>query len=247
MKCEFCFKTQRNQESCQFHQELPHMLETLRPKQRAIKRNTPARPLFLNAVNWKDRIFLWRLKRLAQPERERKGCSLKNANSVGLVYLERDHAHFREIKGLAKALKEEYGVKRVGLMSYVPTDEKETPNWLVKKLDSGYLCKSDLNWHGWPTKEFEAFVDTPFDILIDLELEPVLPLKFVMRASMASMKVGVDHPDWNRDLDVRLVAEALAEDEDEMEEVDVILQDPMESWREHTARTIAFLNQIDLQ
>ena len=222
------------------------MLETLSPKRGAIKFNTSVRPLFLKAVNWKDRIFLWRLKRLNQPERERRGCSLRNANSVGLVYLERDHAHYREIKGLAKALKEKYGVKRVGLMSYVPADDKETPNWLVKKLDSGYLCKSDLNWHGWPTKEFEAFVDTPFDILIDLEIDPVLPLKFVVRKSLAAMKVGIDNTPWNVDLDVRLVLEE-APDEGEMEEVDVILQDPMERWREHTQRTLAFLNQIDMQ
>ena len=200
----------------------------------------------MKAVTWKDRIFLWRLKRLDQPERERKGCSLKNAKSVGLVYLERDHAHYREIKGLAKTLKEEYGVKRVGLMSYVTADEKETPNWLVKKLDSGYLCKSDLNWHGWPTKEFEAFVDTPFDILIDLEIEPVLQLKFVVRRSLAGMKVGIDNAPWNNDLDVRLVLEE-ASDEDDIEEVDVILQDPMERWREHTKRTLSFLNQIDMQ
>ena len=222
------------------------MLETLSPKRGAIKFNTSVRPLFLKAVTWKDRIFLWRLKRLNQPERERRGCSLRNANSVGLVYLERDHAHYREIKGLAKALKEKYGVKRVGLMSYVPADDKETPNWLVKKLDSGYLCKSDLNWHGWPTKEFEAFVDTPFDILIDLEIDPVLPLKFVVRKSLAAMKVGIDNAPWNVDLDVRLVLEE-APDEGEMEEVDVILQDPMERWREHTQRTLAFLNQIDMQ
>ena len=222
------------------------MLETLSPNRGAFKLRTPSRLLFLNVVNWKDRIFLWRLKRLSQPERERKGCSLKNAQSVGLVYLERDHAHYREIKGLAKTLKEEYGVKRIGLMSYVPSDEKETPNWLVKKLDSGYLCKSDLNWHGWPTKEFEAFVDTPFDILIDLEIDPVLQLKFVVRKSQAAMKVGIDNAPWNDDLDVRLVLED-APDEEDMEEVDVILQDPMELWRDHTKRTLAFLNQIDMQ
>lgn len=203
-------------------------------------------PVFLSAVTWKERIFRWRLNRLSSPERERKGCSLKNANSVGLVYLERDHAHFREIKALAKRLKEEFGVKRVGMMSYVHEEEKDTPNWLVKKLDSGYFCKADLNWYGWPVKEFEAFVDTPFDILIDLELEPVLPLKFVVRSSVAGMKVGVEHPAWNHDLDLRMVPEPV-EEEDDMEEVDVILQDPMDPWRAHTQRTISFLNQIDLQ
>lgn len=202
-------------------------------------------PVFLGVVNWKERIFRWRLKRLVPAERERKGCSLRNASSVGLIYLERDYAHFREIKDLAKRLKDEFGVKRVGMMSFVPTEAKDTPNWLVKKLDSGYFCHSDLNWYGWPTKEFEAFIETQFDILIDLELEPVLPLKFVMRSSLAAMKVGVDDEEWSQDLDVRLVFAEV--EQEEMEEVDVILQDPMDSWRDHTERTIAFLNQIDLQ
>ena len=179
-------------------------------------------------------------------ERERKGCSLSRANSVGLVYLERDHAHFREVKALAKRLKDEFGVKRVGMMSYVHEDTKDTPTWLVKKLDSGYFCKGDLNWYGWPVKEFEAFVDTTFDILIDLELDPVLPLKFIVRASAAGMKVGVENADWNKDLDLQLVREP-SEDSEELEEVDVILQDPMDEWREHTERTIVFLNKIDLQ
>jgi hypothetical protein len=199
---------------------------------------------FWRAVNWKDRIFHWRLNRLQEPERERKACSLKRAESVGLLYLERDHAHYREVKELAKRLKEEFGVKRVGMMSFVEEDAKQTPNWLVKKLDSGYFCKSDLNWHGWPVKEFEAFVDTPFDILIDLELEPVLPLKFLVRSSVAGMKVGPDHEEWGSDLDVRMVHEP---EEEDMEEVDVILQDPMEPWRDHTQRTLQFLNQTDFQ
>ena len=73
-------------------------------------------------------------------ERERKGCSLQHASSVGLVYLERDHAHFREIKELAKRLKDEFGVRRVGMMSFVAEEMKDTPTWLVKKLDSGYFC-----------------------------------------------------------------------------------------------------------
>ena len=50
--------------------------------------------VFLGAVSLKERIFRWRLARLASPERERRAVSLSRAKSVGLVYLERDHAHF---------------------------------------------------------------------------------------------------------------------------------------------------------
>ena len=46
-------------------------------------------------VTWKERIFLWRLNRMGDGERERKGCSLGRANSVGLVYLERDRTSRR--------------------------------------------------------------------------------------------------------------------------------------------------------
>ena len=195
-------------------------------------------PVFLGAVTWKERIFRWRLNRLSSPKRERKGCSLKNANSVGLVYLERDHAHFREIKALAKRLKEEFGVKRVGMMSYVHEEGKD--QLAGQKARLRLLLRADLNWYGWPVKEFEAFVDTPFDILIDVD-EPVLPLKFVVRPSVAGMKVGVELMESR--LDLRIVPEPLEEEED-MEEVDVILQDPMNG--AHTQRTI-FFGQIDLQ
>lgn len=222
------------------------LLETLNGLTLSSVTEHEKRPVFLSSVTWKDHIVSWRLSRMPAAERERKGCSLRHANSVGLVYLEREHAHYREVKALAKRLKDEFGVRRVGMMSFVQKEAKDTPTWLVKKLDSGYFCKSDLNWYGWPVKEIQAFVDTPFDILIDLELDPVLPLKYVVRASAAGMKVGVNHPTWSRDLDLQVVRSVAVNDED-VDEVDVILQDPMDDWREHTEKTIVFLKNIDLQ
>ena len=100
--------------------------------------------VFLGIVTWKERIFLWRLNRMGSGERERKGCSLSRASSVGLVYFERDHAHFREVKALAKRLKDEFGVKRVGMMSYVHEDTKDTPTWLVKKIGFRLLLQGRL-------------------------------------------------------------------------------------------------------
>ena len=37
------------------------------------------------------------------------------------------------------------------------------------------------------------------------------------------------------------------EDEEELEEVDVILKDPMEEWKAHTAKTLEYLSKIDFQ
>lgn len=198
-------------------------------------------------MSWRDKVFQWKLNRIGHVDRTRRGCSLSDASSVGLLYQERDHAHYREVKAIAADLQKAFGLRRVAMLSFVPLDSKETPSWLVKKLDSGFFCKSDLNWYGMPVNEVDAFISTPWDILIDLELSPVMPLKYVVKMSQACMKVGADHPKWNGDLDLRLVVEQPKPAKGDAEELDIVLQDPMEDWRRHTERTLRLLNEMDLK
>lgn len=176
------------------------------------------------------------LSRYTDSSRLRKGCSLHNAKKVGLIYKERDSSFHRVIKDMAKHLKEELGVSRVAIFSYVDVDAKRTPTYLVKKLDSGFFCTSDLNWYGKPVSEIEAFIDVEFDILIDLELEPVLPLKHVLQMSKAHMKVGPSQEGWD------------------LNDYDVIIKpnntegsDPLLVWKEHTERTFQFISEVNFQ
>ena len=123
-------------------------------------------------MKWKEHISRFVLSRYKDDKRSRKGCSLQNAESVGILYKERDHGFYRTIKDIAKHFQDELGVKRVSMLSYVDEDSKRTPGWLVKKLDSGYFCKSDLNWYGKPVKEIEAFTEDfniPFQNFSELQ------------------------------------------------------------------------------
>ena len=124
---------------------------------------------------------------------------------------------------MAKHLKEELGVGRVAIFSYVDVDAKRTPTYLVKKLDSGFFCKSDLNWYGKPVSEIEAFINVEFDILIDLELEPVLPLKHVFTDVKGSHESRYDQGGWDlNDYDVIIKPNNTEE------------SDPLLVWKEHT-------------
>lgn len=126
------------------------------------------------------------------------------------------------------------GVRRVSMFSYVDTDAKRIPGWLVKKLDSGYFCKSDLNWFGIPKQEIDAFTDVEFDILFDLELEPNLPLKHVLNKSLAKMKVGPEQADWNyRDYDVKIGR--------------ISQNSTIEVWKEQIERTFKFISEANIQ
>jgi len=190
-------------------------------------------------VNFKDRIKLritkWFLARERNSLRNRKSCNLRYAKHVGLIYLERDFEFRKTIVDLSKHLKEELEVKNVSILSYVDTEAKDTPRWLVKKLSSGYFCKSDLNWFSKPSTEVVNFTGIEFDILIDLELEPVFPLKFVLKSSKAKMKVGPEQVDCPNDYDITIGRSKDSE------------KDKMKVWQEQTERTFEFITQENIR
>ena len=198
---------------------------------------------YLCCVNWKERISRWYLSRTIAESRVPKGCNLRNAKSVGLLYLERDHQFYHTIKDLAKHLKLELGVKSVSMLSFVNEDAKNTPGWLVKKLESGFFCKSDLNWYGKPTNEVQQFIENDFDIPIDLELEPVLALKYILKSSNAKMKVGPEQIDFPSDYDINIgIAPISKATDDDMEKID-----KMSIWQEQTERTFQFITEANIQ
>ena len=198
---------------------------------------------YLCCVNWKERIGRWYLSRTIAESRVPKGCNLRNAQSVGLLYLERDHQFYHTIKDLAKHLKFELGVKSVSMLSFVNEDAKNTPGWLVKKLGSGFFCKSDLNWYGKPINEVQQFIESDFDILIDLELEPVLALKYILKSSNAKMKVGPEQIEFPSDYDINIgVAPILKSIDDDVEK-----NDDMSIWQEQTERTFQFITEANIQ
>ena len=197
--------------------------------------------MYLYIVKWKEHISRFVLRNYKENRRSRKGCSLQNAQSVGILYKERDHDFYRNIKEIAKNFQDQFGVKRVAMLSFVDKDLKQSPSWLVKKLDSGFFCKSDLNWYGKPVKEIEAFTEVEFDILFDLELEPILPLKHVLYMSLAKMKVGAEQVNWTfKDYDVQICRV------DHKPNDEGVMPNEMEIWQEQIKRTFKFLSEANI-
>lgn len=197
-------------------------------------------------MNWKERISMMALRRSKAVNRERKGCGLSNAHSIGLLYLERDHAHYRVVKDLAKYLHDEVGVKKISMLSYVDNDKKHIPGWLVKKIDSGYFCKSDLNWYGKPIKEVESFIDYEFDLLLDLELDPVLPLKHVLMQSKAKMKVVAAQPQWGVvDYDFQVIRDEKFDNL--VNDKDGEFRSSLDIWKNHMDMTFRILSEMNIQ
>lgn len=124
--------------------------------------------------------------------RDRKTAvsNFHDARSVALLYQEKGEGFFILVKQYVKYLKSEYGIRDVMALCYID-DKKEVPHYHVHRLKYDYFHKGELN--GWcePTcDQVKNFVDKEFDILINLEREPSLPLAFVQAGSKAKLKVG---------------------------------------------------------
>lgn len=131
------------------------------------------------------------LKKESEVLRIRKGSNYHAANSIGLLYKDTDESFFKAIRKFAKTLKEKYNVQYVAALGFIDDAEKNIPVWQQQKLEFEYFTRDDLNWHLKPMKNVQKFAKQPFDILIDFSGGNVVPINYVLKSSVAGMKVGV--------------------------------------------------------
>ena len=109
--------------------------------------------------------------------------------SVGVLYHCDSEETHKKVKVFVDFLRKEIGVRDVMAMAFV--DEKEIPSYLIAKLNFVQICRKDLDWKMMPRgNEVANFITEPFDVLIDLSLEDVLPIQYMVAGSRAAFKVG---------------------------------------------------------
>lgn len=168
------------------------------------------------------------LKFTSQQERDKQGTNLRNARNVILVYTEKDEAKFKLVKDIALYLKKEFDIKRIMRLAYIDADEKMLPVWHMRKLESDFFCKSDLNWWNKPVRNVQALIQEPYDILVHLDPDDSIPLDFFVAFSKAKMKVS--------NYSVRRTAD-----------FDILLPPvPGDSWKQRNHRIIQFLSDSPL-
>ena len=73
---------------------------------------------------------------------------------------------------------------------------------MTPKLEYDYFVKKDLNWKlKTLIPEVENFIQTPFDILIDTTVKEDEVLRFIVRKSQSTFKVGASGLKDSSDLD----------------------------------------------
>jgi len=116
-----------------------------------------------------------------------KPVNLENARTATLLYYLPDEDTYKKVELILGRLNELNLKTRV--VCY--TDLKVIPHYFIPKITQDIITAKDVNWRYQPQKPFvKDFIDTEYDILIDLSLSDYLPLLYCSALSKAGLKVG---------------------------------------------------------
>ena len=126
---------------------------------------------------------------------------MDEAGNIGVLYFLPDEPVYRKISAYVKKLQDKG--KRVKALGYV--ESKHLTGQFLPKLSYDFFFPSGLSWNYKPTSTaVREFIDSEFDILIDLSTKNSLPLLFITGLSRAKFKVGMQRDDSAAYLDMMI-------------------------------------------
>ncbi|HBH06036.1 MAG TPA: hypothetical protein DDX92_05490 [Flavobacteriales bacterium] len=131
--------------------------------------------------------------------------SMAQAERVGILFGVKNHEDANLLFEFVTYLKKDLGVFSVEPLIYV--DQKELPDFL-ETYKSKTILKKDLDIWGVPKHEIvKWFLEKKVDILFDLNIASVFPLRYILAVSTAGLKVGLHTPKNEEFLDLMIQME----------------------------------------
>lgn len=129
------------------------------------------------------------LKRdLKKLKREKRNFSLDTAQTIGILYEYKNDEDFKTIEYLIHELRSMK--KEVKVLSYI--EGNNMLDYIPQKLSVDFFQLKDLSWYLSPKSTYlRSFINTKYDILIDLNIHKSFPLKYIAACSRSSYKVGI--------------------------------------------------------
>ncbi|MBN2668988.1 MAG: hypothetical protein JXR60_07150 [Bacteroidales bacterium] len=125
--------------------------------------------------------------RLKKFQRQVRFHNFSSAKSVGVIFNATHQSNYENAKSFIELLKKD-GLKAEAL-GFV--DSKQVLDFYTHTNELDFFSKKNLNWFGKPNNpNTQAFIEKPFNILIDLTLDEDFPVQYIVALSNAEFKVG---------------------------------------------------------
>jgi len=127
-------------------------------------------------------------KKTDNVKRKKFKGNLSDVKLIGIVWDATRTSDFQYLSQFHQKMQER-GVE-VRIIGFYPN--KILPDRLTAIRYLSCMKKNDLNFFYLPvSEEAENFIKTPFDVLIDINFNDVLPLQYITAMSVASLKIGL--------------------------------------------------------
>ena len=145
----------------------------------------------------KNSIGNFLIKRAKTPVRKNvSALNLADVKTVLILFNPADKDSFPLVRKYIGYLKE-WEKDVIGLGYF---DEKEIPPITFSKHEFLFFSNKELNWCNFPkTQQLKKMIVKPYDLLIDLNVDDLVPLKYIAVQSKAAFKVGQAN-DENKDM-----------------------------------------------
>ena len=126
-------------------------------------------------------------KGISSLKRSKKLVNINAATSIGLLFELTDQSVYYSIQKYFLQFQE----KKVKVKALGYASNKLVTNHFLPVLSFDFFNRKQLNWFYIPRAQcVQDFIDTDFDICINIASEKVFPLKYISGMSKARLKVG---------------------------------------------------------
>ncbi len=126
-------------------------------------------------------------KQLRTFERSKRVHNFESARAVGILSPANTNDSFEQVLELAHFL----SAKNIDVSVLVFCQLKEVPQSFLLRRKINVFNIKEVNWYGKPMVTIaEDFINREFDILIDLSLMELFPVKWIASLSKSKFKVG---------------------------------------------------------
>jgi hypothetical protein len=109
------------------------------------------------------------------------------ARTIGILYDATSERHYEAVKQVVKDIRSQH--KEVQALGYY--NRRQLPRNRFAKLGLDFFTRKSVNWYMKPGNQIITnFINTEFDILINLNIEKCFPLKYISAKTHARFKIG---------------------------------------------------------
>ena len=139
--------------------------------------------------NIKLKFAYWILDKAHKSQkREASFQNYLTAKNIGVIFNASQQETYETAKKYIQILSNKEGVN-VKALGFV--DSKEVLDFYQKNNNFNYFSRKNLNWYGKPNNpNTQTFLETKFDMLIDLSLVEDYPIQYILALSESRFKVG---------------------------------------------------------